>query len=114
MAAAVAQVGPGRARDAHKVEAAMFEKAFVFRGHDRVHQRGRQVLVENRAALFSRAVEKIGDQFRLDFGAAHVGAAGKRPNIANGLAGELNRQAIGAREIGIFRGPNVDACFPAP
>ena len=48
---------------------------------------GGQILVQNRAALFAGAVEEIGDEFGLDFGAAQIGAAGERADGADGLAG---------------------------
>ncbi len=95
MSAAVAKIGPRGAHNAHDVEAAMLEEALVFRGHDGVNECRGQILIQHRAALFAGAVKQIGDQFRLDFGAAQIGAASERTDGTNGFAGELHAQRVG-------------------
>src|SRR5262249_33026821 len=69
---AVAQVIPGRAEDADKVETRMLEEAFVFGGKNCVHQSWRQVFVTNRPALLPRAVKKVGNKFRLNLRGAQL------------------------------------------
>src|SRR6266446_2797711 len=60
------------------------------------------------AALLARAVEEIGDEFRLDLGVIERVAAAERTDGANGFAGELHVQRIAAHEVRKFGGANVD------
>ena len=65
---AAAHVVKRRAKHADHVQRAMLEEALVLRGQHRVHHHRRQIVVADHAPLFARAVEEIGDHFRLDFG----------------------------------------------
>ena len=66
MIAAVADVGPGGAGNADEVETAVLEETLVFGGDNGVDQRWWEVVVANRAALFAGAIEKVGDELRLN------------------------------------------------
>jgi len=96
----MANVRPGRAEDANEVETGMLKKALVFRGKDGLHEKGRQIFIAHGAALFSGAVEEIGDEFRLDFRTAQIRATGKRADGANDLAAELHGNGVGPAEKG--------------
>ncbi len=107
--AGVAQVGPCCADDANEVEAAMLEVALVFGGDDRVDERGRNVVVANRAAFFAKRIEKIGDEFGLDIGGDEIVAAAERPNRADFFAAETDGDRVGGVEIRKPRRDDIDA-----
>ena len=74
----MAQIGPRGPEDADEIEAWMFEEALVFGGENRLDQGWREIFVAHRASLIALAVEEIGNEFRLDFGDAHVRAASRQ------------------------------------
>ena len=106
--AAVPHVGPRRSHDADEVKASMFEETLVLGGKNRVYQHYRQIFIAHGPPLLTRAVEKIGNEFRFDFRGIKLSAAGKRFDGSNALSTELNRQRIVPREIGKLRRPDID------
>ena len=106
--AAVPHVGPRRPHDADEVKASVLEEALVLGRKNRVHQHYRQVFIAHWPPLLTRAVEKIGNEFRFDFRGIQFSAAGKRFDGSNALSPELNRQSIVPCEIGKFRRPDID------
>src|SRR6266446_175906 len=89
--AGVPQVSPRCSRDANEVKTTVLEEALVFGGKNRVHQHYRQIFVAHRPALLTRAVEKIGNEFRLDFRGIQFRPPAKGFDGANALAAELHR-----------------------
>ena len=55
------------------------------------------------AALLPRAVEQIGQQLRLDFGAVQRGPIVETADAANFLAGKLDAQRILSGKVGVLR-----------
>src|SRR5215469_16074117 len=96
----VANIGPGRAKNADKVKAGMLEEALIFRREDGMDERRRQVLVTHRAPLFALTVEKIGNELRLNLRRSEVCAAVQRPNAANHLAVELDGNRVAPAKVG--------------
>src|ERR1700730_3278967 len=107
MTAGVAQIRPSRAANAHEVETAMLEEALILRGENRVDQQRGKIVVADRAAFLTQAVEQISDELRLNFGVVDRVAAAERADSANGLARKLHVQRISADKVRELGGANV-------
>src|SRR5260370_41782354 len=77
----------------------MLKKAFARCGKNRVHKTRGEIIVPDGGALFSRTIEEIGDQLRLDFSAPKSIATTQWADAANVFTGELHVQRITANEI---------------
>ncbi len=104
----VANVRPGRPEDAHKIETRMLEKALVFGGEQRVHQRFGDILKANPAPLFPRVIEEIGQQLRLDFRALHHIAVIEQLDAADAAARKIDVQCVFALEEGVVKRMDLD------
>src|SRR5260370_1276666 len=97
-----------RSADEDEVKASMFEDPLVLGGKDRVYQHYRQIFIAHGAPLLTRAVEKIGNEFRFDFSGIKFGSAGQWFDGSNALFPELDRQSVVPCEIGKLGRPDID------
>ena len=104
-----AHIGQRRTEHPHDIQTAMLEETLILRGQHRVHHILRQVFETHDAPFLARAIEQIGDDFRLQIReiprlvVAHLRNLGHRP------AGETHIQRIPAVKIRILRRANLDA-----
>jgi hypothetical protein len=102
------QIGERGAHDAYDIETAVFKESLVFRGENGVHHILGQIVKADDAALLARAVKKIGDHFRFEFGGIADSAVGNLRYARNGRAGKYDAQPIPAVKEGLFRGPDFN------
>ena len=90
----MAQVGPGGAEDADRINAGMLEEAPVLDRQHGVSQHFGDVVEIDGAAFLTGVIEQAGEHFRLDFGGIQQRAAIHRMNILNFLAAEGNDNSV--------------------
>ncbi len=114
---AAAKVGEGRANTRTQSSPPCSKKR-LSSAASTASTRSRKIVKADDAALFARAVKKIGDQLRLDFGGIARGAVGKLRDARDLPRGEIDAKRVHSAKIGIggraeFR-PSFRRSYTAP